>query len=222
MENSYMGINSDLVRIHKVFSRALQVIQTHGQVFSKTGFPDAAVQAGFSSYVNSFDSLLHAHHITEEEILFPFFRLKMPDEPFDLLLVQHSDIAASVYQIRDLLGSQENQNLDVYSLSELVQVVAKIDQVWHPHIGIEESIFVPDKINPLASLEEQFSLNGQLAQHSMKHASPDYLVIPFILYNLPPVDRQEMSRLMPPVITQQLVPLVWKEKWQIMQPFLLE
>ncbi len=55
----------------------------------------------------------------------------------------------------------------------------------------------------------------------MKHSGPDYLVVPFLLYNLSPEDRATMSAEMPPVVTQQLVPVVWKEKWQPMSPFLL-
>jgi len=222
MSDTNLGISADILRIHKVFTRALAVIVAQGQVFAQAGYPDQAVQGGFASYVLSFESLLHAHHLTEEELVFPYFRKKMPGEPFDLLLVQHSEIAMWVYEIRDLLGSHENPHLDVGSLKELVQVVTKIDQIWRPHIEIEENIFSPEKISGLASAEEQTLLSRQFAEHSQKHSSPDYLVTPFILYNLSPADRLVMSQLMPPIVTRQLVPIIWKEKWQPMQPFLLE
>jgi hemerythrin-like domain-containing protein len=217
-----ISISQDLIRIHKVITRALQVIPTRGQSFAQDGFPDLAIKAGFCSYVLSFETILHAHHTTEEELTFPYFRAKMPGEPFDLLLVQHSEIATAVYQIRDLLESHENPNLNERTCAELVQIVKKIDEIWHPHIGIEEGIFTPEKIRAQVNVEEEALLRRQFAEHSLKHSSPDYLVVPFILYNLSPADRQEMAQLMPPVVTQQLVPVVWKEKWQPMQPFLLE
>ena len=222
MSDINIGISFDIIRIHKVITRALDVIIAQGKMFTQTGFPEPAVQAGFCSYVCSFESILHAHHLTEEELAFPYFRQKMPQEPFDLLLVQHSEIAMAVYQIRDMLGSHENPHLDEGSLKNLVQVVTKIDQIWRPHIEIEENIFDPDKINALMSVEEQVLLSKQFAEHSQKHSSPDYLVIPFILYNLSPTDRMEMSQLMPSIVSQQLVPVVWKDKWQPMRPFLLE
>jgi hemerythrin-like domain-containing protein len=222
MSDTNIGISAYMRRIHKVITRALEVIVAQGQVFAREGYPDQAVQAGFASYVLSFESILHAHHLTEEELAFPHFREKIPEEPFDLLLVQHSEIAMLVYEIRDLLGSHENPHLDVGSLKELVQVVTKIDQIWHPHIRIEENIFSPEKISRLANAEEQTLLSRQFAEHSQKHSSPDYLVTPFILYNLSPADRLVISQLMPPIVTQQLVPIVWKEKWRPMQPFLLE
>jgi hypothetical protein len=47
-------------------------------------------------------------------------------------------------------------------------------------------------------------------------------VVPFLLYNLPPEERAIFSQGMPPVVTQELVPVVWKEKWSPMKPFLLD
>jgi hypothetical protein len=32
---------------------------------------------------------------------------------------------------------------------------------------------------------------------------------------------QSLARTLPPIVTQQLVPGVWKEKWEPMRPFLL-
>ena len=46
-------------------------------------------------------------------------------------------------------------------------------------------------------------------------------MVPFILYNLAPGERALMAAGMPAAVTQQLVPGPWKEKWAVMQPFLL-
>jgi hypothetical protein len=54
-----------------------------------------------------------------------------------------------------------------------------------------------------------------------EHAKPDYLVVPFTLYNLPPLERTFMARALPPSVVQELVPGPGKEKWQPMAPFLL-
>jgi len=61
----------------------------------------------------------------------------------------------------------------------------------------------------------------QAAQHGMAHAGPDYLAAPFILHNLEAEDRAHMAGEMPPIVSQELVPVVWKDQWAPMKPFLL-
>jgi hypothetical protein len=47
------------------------------------------------------------------------------------------------------------------------------------------------------------------------------MVMPFVLFNLLDAERAMMSQGMLPVVTQQLVPVVWKDQWMPMAPFLL-
>jgi hypothetical protein len=53
-------------------------------------------------------------------------------------------------------------------------------------------------------------------------APPDPVLVPFILYNLSAEDRAIMAQQMPPAVSQELVPIVWKEQWAPMVPFLLD
>ena len=48
------------------------------------------------------------------------------------------------------------------------------------------------------------------------------MVLPFILYNLSAEDRAIMAQHVPPFVTQELVPGVWKGHWAPMKPFLLD
>jgi len=89
------------------------------------------------------------------------------------------------------------------------------------HTQIEEDHFASDRLFAVMGLEEQGDLSRKAAEHSMKHASPDYLVAPFLLYNLTLDDRTLFAQAIPPIVTQQLVPITWKEKWLSMKPFLL-
>jgi len=45
--------------------------------------------------------------------------------------------------------------------------------------------------------------------------------VPFLLHDLEPADRAAMAANFPPIVTEQLVPIFWKEKRSPMQPFLL-
>lgn len=84
-ETQQSSFAASLVLIHKVFTRALNVILEYELSFAQQGFPDAVTQKGFINYVQSFVSLLHAHHTAEDELIFPYFQEKMPDKNFDSL-----------------------------------------------------------------------------------------------------------------------------------------
>ena len=57
---------------------------------------------------------------------------------------------------------------------------------------------------------------------SISQPGPPYLTVPFILSNLPVAIRDAMAEGMPAEVVEQLVPIVWREKWKAMKPFLLE
>jgi hypothetical protein len=62
----------------------------------------------------------------------------------------------------------------------------------------------------------------QSAELSFKNMGPHYLVVPFMLYNLEPGPRSILASRMPSEMTEQLVPVAWKDQWAPMKPFLLE
>jgi hypothetical protein len=105
--------------------------------------------------------------------------------------------------------------------SDLFLLLKRIDEFWHPHIQIEEEHFTVGKLGAAFPPDEQIRLIKLFMEHSQQHAKPDFLVVPFLLYNLPLDQRSALAGAMPPVVTEQLVPIVWKEKWEPMKPFLL-
>jgi hemerythrin-like domain-containing protein len=216
------GIGWDLVRVHKVVTRSMDMIINKGQEFAEAGFPDAITQAGFTDYVRCFASLMHAHHTTEEELAFPYFRGKLPDEPYDVMLSEHSKIAWLIYDIRSVVGDPGGAALDPGKLRNLESVVADIRQIWRQHILKEENSFSPQHLDQVMSQEEQETMSKLFGAHSTRHAVPDYLVTAFLLMNLEGEERQMMARNLPPLVVEQLVPVVWKDKWGPMRPFLLE
>jgi hemerythrin-like domain-containing protein len=215
------NIAADLIRIHSVVTRGLSVSLERGQTFARDGFPDASTREGFVSYVQSLVSVLHAHHLGEDELAFPYLRDLLPGAPFDLLSEQHQQMVPILDEItaanEAVAAEPEGQ-----SVSALNRTLTQVDELWHPHIQIEEEEFTVERGAELISVDEHIRLAQLFAKLSQEHAQPDYLVVPFILYNLAPEDRAIMAGSMPPVVTQELVPKAWKEKWAPMQPFLLE
>jgi hemerythrin-like domain-containing protein len=220
-EDHESSFSRALITIHAVITRALKVTKTHSQSFVQHDSSDASLRLGFVSYVRTFVSVTHAHHLTEDELLFPYFRDKIREAPFDLLTAQHREVARLLDEIAAATDEAESGSQAGEPFSRISRTAAELAELWHPHIENEESIFTSERLHAAVTLDEQLKLTKLAAEHGMKHSGPDYLAVPFILYNLSPEDRAAMSEQMPPIVTQQLVPVAWKEKWEPMSPFFL-
>jgi len=209
-----------LATVHKVITRGVEVTRRHSQSYAERGLPDEALWSGFISYARTFVNLTHAHHDGEEVLIFPFGQEKMPDTSFDSLIAEHRQIAALLDEMGAAIDEAEKKPA-TESASRISRLAAQIHEIWQPHIREEETIFSAARVNAVVTPEEQGKLMQQAAQHGMAHAGPDYLAAPFILHNLEAEDRAHMAGEMPPIVSQELVPVVWKDQWAPMKPFLL-
>ncbi len=220
-ESNIPNVGVELLRIHSIITRGLRVAIEQSQSFAGRGYPSATMREGFISYVLSLVSVLDAHHKVEDQLAFPYFKDKFPDAPFDLLTTQHQSIVPMLDQLKTTIGEIAAHTQEGQSLNKLCLLLKGIDEFWHPHIRIEEDHFTVGKLGAAIPPDEQMRLIKLFMEHSQQNAKPDFLVVPFLLYNLSPEQRSAMAKAMPPLVTEQLVPVVWKEKWEPMKPFLL-
>jgi hemerythrin-like domain-containing protein len=220
-ENSKPSLAQDLLRIHRVITRGLDISITRGEVFIHEGFPDATVLKGYTDYVQSLVTVLDAHHTTEDELAFPFFKEKIPDAPYSQLALEHEEMDQILVKSREILKGLDGEK-GAQMLNLLVGLLRRLSAIWHRHIGVEEIHFDEAAINRIMEPEEQGRMSGMMAKHSMDMSTQPFLTVPFILYNLVPDDRAVLAGNMPPVIITQLVPVDWKVQWTPMKPFLLE
>jgi hemerythrin-like domain-containing protein len=218
MESNFAG---DLLRIHRVVTRSLGVAQTYGQTFAQAGFPDDSMREGFYNYLRSLSSLLNAHHLSEDEIAFPHAQERIPGFPVDHLCADHLKIAGILGEIDQLLEKAASGGRDEEVLAGLNENLKTLGNLWMDHIHLEEEVLSVKTLRQAFTAPEQAELSQSLTEHATKHATPNYLVVPFVLYNLSEEDRQIMASTMPAVVTQELVPVVWKAQWESMKPFLL-
>jgi hemerythrin-like domain-containing protein len=211
----------DLLRIHSIITRGLNVATETSERFAREGFPDARTREGFLCYARSFVSVLHGHHLTENELAFPYFREKLPDAPYDLLIAQHQELVHILDEIKATVEKVSADPQAGAALNQLNQALRRIADLWHPHIGIEQEHFTAARLEVLTDRKEHIRLGKLFAEHSQKNTGPGYLVVPFLLYNLAPEERAILAGKMPFVLTRLLVPLVWKARWAPMRPFLL-
>jgi hemerythrin-like domain-containing protein len=210
------NVGNDLLRIHKVITRALDISLQNSQ---NTG-PAEEHRQGFSTYVRVLTILLHSHHASEDELAFPFWQTRLPAGPFTKLYDQHREMITYLEQIENWLGAgQAAWQAD--SLSGLAHTLTDLQTLWHTHIDLEEATIGPENSRQYLTPDENAQLSKQLAEYSQAHSQPGELVMPFVVYNLSGADRAEFVKPLPPVMVQQLIPFAWKAAWTPMTPFLL-
>ncbi len=210
------NVGEDILRIHRVLTRSLTVSI---QFLQQAEQPDN-LHHGFMLYLRALSALLHAHHLGEDEIGFPFWRTKSPFAPLNNLIRDHLRMMPLLEKIEIWLNSESGW--EAPHLRRLQGILEELNAIWLWHIQLEESVMGPEKADALLTPAENQQLARQLATHGQEHAQPDALVLPFILYNLPVEDRAMMAQIFPPLVTRQLVPVEWKPVWEPMKPFLLE
>jgi hypothetical protein len=211
----------DLIRIHKVITRGIKVGITHGTDYIKNGFPQSKLLLGYTTYTLSLGSVLRAHHLGEDQVAFPALRIKLPSAPYDLLTANHREMESLLVIIRQAIDAVSG-DLSEDGMRVLVENLSKLWAIWKKHIFWEELHFSKDAVNVVMDLEEQGRLSEAMNKHSQEHSEPPYWVVPFILFNLKLEDRVSMAATFPPMILEELVPKVWKERWEPMKPFLLD
>jgi len=205
-----------LLRIHKIISRGLHVaIQKSDEYLMKQEIPSREA-AGFSMYVSSLKWATHSHHLSEDEIAFPYFKDRI-EAPYNLLKNDHQAMSR-------ILDELDSWLLDVSSgrVGQLREVLGEFDKLWQSHIKIEEENFTSEKVHAVIEIKEQLNLVEMLGQHSIKNSGPGPITLPFLIYNLEGKDREEFSKPIPWIAKKVLVPIIWKSQWKPLSPFLLK
>lgn len=204
-----------LLRIHKIISRGLSIsIRKCDEYVGKKGIP-ASETKGFSMYVATLKWVTHSHHLSEDEISFPYFS-EYIEAPYNQLKDDHNNIAR-------LLDTLDQCLLDVSSngIERLREVLVEFEKMWIPHIKIEEDNFSTGKLNAVIEIKEQMHLVKKLGEHSIKNSGPGSLSLPFLFYNLDGKEREDFMKPIPWIAKKFLVPVIWRNQWKPMSPFLM-
>ena len=219
MEPSTPNLAADLIRIHKVITRGLDVCVVKGKEYLQSGFSLPQALLGYSSYTHSLASVLDSHHTGEDIIAFPEFRQIIPSAPYAKLASDHNEVERLLTPIPTAIA---NLSDDTHKgLLTIVDSLRKISEIWARHIQLEEHFFSKETLNAVMAPEDQRRISEASGKHSQENSQPPYWVVPFVLYNLDREDRAMMAASFPAMIVNELVPKVWAEQWAPMKPFLL-
>ncbi len=205
--------------LHRAITRGLRVSLERGAAFRETPPADPFVRQGYVDYVTILTVVVNAHHSGEDEVAFPALRAVIPDAPYGRLLADHQVIVGLLGAIRGAVTAY-GEGRDA-ALADMLDELGRLRRLWERHIPIEEGYFTPAAVNAVLSGEQQIALEGVWAEHSQNLATPPWLAVPFVLYNLEPADRAGMAARFPPAVVQELLPVIWAEHWRAMRPFLL-
>jgi len=204
-----------LLRIHKIISRGLGVsIRKCDEYLMKQGLTPSEYN-GFSMYLSTLKWVTHSHHLSEEDIAFPYFK-DFIEAPYNKLREDHHEMA-------HILDSLDKCLPEVSSgkVSKLYEVLLEFDKLWSPHIKIEEENFTSEKLHSVIGMKEQVDLVKKLGEHSIKNSGPGPLALPFLFFNLEGRDREDFMKPIPWIAKKVLVPLIWRSQWKPMSPFFL-
>jgi hemerythrin-like domain-containing protein len=205
-----------LLRIHKIISRALDVsLQKCDEYLGKHGIPSKEA-AGFLMYVTTLKWIAHSHHLTEDDIVFPFFRNRL-EAPYERLEKDHEVMTRNLEDLDTCL-----KEISSGGVGRLREVLGEFNELWGPHIRIEEEHFAAERLEEVAGRWEQKKLLTQITEYGGMKSGPVSLALPFLFYNLAGADREEFIMVFPWIVRQVFVPIIWRGNWQPMSAFLLE
>ena len=82
-------LGENYIRLHKVMTRGIKVSLENIDEFLEVGNFEGLNHEGFLKYVQSFSWVLHGHHLVEDEKIFPYFKSKLPEVPYNRLVSEH-------------------------------------------------------------------------------------------------------------------------------------
>ena len=217
-EQTGPNLGATIILLHEAISRSLEVTKLKCKEYIlPSGKPDQATQDSFILYVTTMGVVINAHHIGEDDIIFPKLRNALPQAPFDELANEHKIMDEVLAELRQTV---ETSTGDFFS--SLLDTVTRLIALWLPHIAKEKQyIYSPEITAALMSPEEHVKMLQETSAHAMEQGNPA-LMLPFVLRNLNPEDRKAFARILPLEMTQTLIPTVWKPQWAPMLPFMLE
>jgi len=190
--------------------------------FLEKGVLETSNREGFLKFLQSFSSFVEGHHLVEDEKVFPYFMDKLPKVPYKGLMDQHKEIEAALQEINNGITGLRTQKDELWSLKLFKSGLGQINEIWQPHIRIEDSQLYAQVGSLKINSKEMIRLINEVSELFQEHTGPPYLIAPFILYNLSPEDRAIQAKGFPEIVIKQLVPIDWKDKWTPMQPYLLK
>jgi hemerythrin-like domain-containing protein len=111
MDENQGDVGTDIIRFHRIITRSLEILIQNVNRFLEIGALEESDREGFLKYIQTFSTVMDAHHLLENEKIFPYFKDKLPDAPYDRLMAQHKLFEKSLSGINSGINSLKS-NVD--------------------------------------------------------------------------------------------------------------
>ena len=172
-ENTRPDTIAELRHIHGAVTRALEGALAQSQRFAQAGIPDAETRQALVDYIRCFATMLHDHHLGEDEFVFPYFEDRMPGAPFGALVAQHVEMQSLLDEIQatcDLLA-QDGEGTE--ATQALHDALSRLSVLWHPHIRFEEAQFEPQAMVAVWDAQEAAQFGQEVSAYMQQIIDPE-------------------------------------------------
>jgi len=108
MNNEFQpNVANDIRRIHSIITRALNVSIENIPSLRQKG---TGVRDGFLNYLQCLATVINGHHLAEDEIGFPYFRDKIPEMPYDDMILQHKEMVVELEKVTAAVNAARGMN----------------------------------------------------------------------------------------------------------------
>ena len=166
---------AELRRIHGMITQALDGALERSEHFAQAGFPDARTRQALVGYVGCFGGMLHAHHVSEDEFVFPYIRDWMPDAPFDDLVAEHREMEPLLGDLRSACGALAGDGDGKGASQALHGTLAGLSALWHPHITLEEAQFTRKGLDAMWSAQDEATFGQAIGEYMQQHTDPEQM-----------------------------------------------
>jgi hemerythrin-like domain-containing protein len=188
---------SEMVNLHRVFRNAMD---QGPKLIASAPHGDKHRAAVVASYYTNVLSLLHVHHESEDELIWPRLLERCPDDAgaISSIAAQHGDVVVSLAAARQATQnwSASASRDDAITLQDALTV---LNADMAPHLDDEEEFILPIAARHLSPDEW-----GELPSHGMRAFDGDklWLILGLVLEQMTPAQRQAMQENFPPPVAE--------------------
>ena len=194
---------SDMYAVHKALTGALDAAPAY---VAKAGLDSERVEVIGSFYENAIE-FLHAHHTSEDELIYPVLEQRCPERRSELERIddQHKLLHAPMDAGRSAIATwRAAPSTD--NAQAVIDAIASIAEPLRPHLAEEETVMLPIATKWMSPEEW-----GGMAGHAMMTFRGDkpWLPLGLVREQLNQEQRDGMLDGMPPEMRT-----MWTEQWE--------
>ncbi|KAG8741192.1 hypothetical protein FRC10_003186 [Ceratobasidium sp. 414] len=154
-----------MAALHNIFIRSFNSIIHHAPNITPGEVPS------FMKYCNSVVAMIHEHHATEEEVVFPVFEEKLGKGAMDANITQHQDFMPKFHEWADVCKTILAKKAE-YKPAEFIKLMRESTDVLAVHLVDEIPTMESSRLKPHFTEAELQALEVKIVKKVQELVSP--------------------------------------------------